>query len=41
MKNKQKFVHYTMTVFTYGVGLYTAGAIVYTLFTVVSLYLPI
>ena len=41
MKNKQKFIHYTMTAFTYGVGVYTASAILYTLFTVINIYLPI
>ena len=28
--NKQKFVHYVMVTFTYGVGVSTAGMILYT-----------
>ncbi len=31
MSNKQKFVHYVMLTFTYGVGVGTAGAIVFAL----------
>ena len=31
MNNKQKFVHYVMLTFTYGIGVGTAGAIVFAL----------
>ena len=31
--NKQKFVHYVMTTFTYSGGVGTAGSVVFTLLT--------
>ena len=35
-KNTQKFVHYVMVSFTYGVGVGTAGLIVFTLITAIK-----
>ena len=36
MSNKQKFVHYVMITFTYGVGVGTAGAIVFAIISVIT-----
>jgi len=36
MKKGEKFVHYTVVTFTYGIGLGTACAIVFALITVIE-----
>ena len=38
MNNKQKFVHYVMLTVTYSVGIGTAGAILFTFFTIIERY---
>ena len=36
MSNRQKFVHYVMLTVTYSVGVGTAGAIVFTIISVIT-----
>ena len=35
-KTKQKFIHYVMLTFTYGIGITTAGLLVFALITVIK-----